>query len=170
MQAAVLPQADSLRWLGVVVGEGQERRPCFGDSSAADWEPSERTSVSLRRGGRRGGADPEPAIVYVCHQNFSHVNAGRPSVDSHPAPPVTENASVGPRDNPSGPAPRFFFVFFDGSVLKARWLLTRTPVRPLAAELPLWQIDICNLREAVTQHPPDGERGGGTQSIQHGLF
>lgn len=43
-------------------------------------------------------------------------------------------------------------------------------MRPLAAELPLWQIDICNLREAVTQHPPDGERGGGTQSIQHGLF
>lgn len=38
------------------------------------------------------------------------------------------------------------------------------------AELPLWQIDICNLKEAVTQRPPDGERGGGTQSIQHGLF
>lgn len=43
-------------------------------------------------------------------------------------------------------------------------------MRPLAAELPLWQIDICNLREAVTQRPPDGERGGGTQSIKHGLF
>lgn len=24
-------------------------------------------------------------------------------------------------------------------------------MRPLAAELPLWQIDICNLKEAVTQ-------------------
>lgn len=43
-------------------------------------------------------------------------------------------------------------------------------MRPLAAELPLWQIDICNLREAVTQRPPDGEHGGGTQSIKHGLF
>lgn len=43
-------------------------------------------------------------------------------------------------------------------------------MRPLAAELPLWQIDICNLREAVTQHPPDGECRGGTQSIKHGLF
>lgn len=45
-----------------------------------------------------------------------------------------------------------------------------TPMRPLAAELPLWQIDICNLREAVTQHPPDGESRRGTQSIKHGLF
>lgn len=44
--------------------------------------------------------------------------------------------------------------FFDGFVLKAT--LTQTLMRPLAAELPLWQIDICNLREAVTQHPPDG--------------
>lgn len=43
-------------------------------------------------------------------------------------------------------------------------------MRPLAAEHPLWQIDICNLREAVTQHPPDGECRGGTQSIKHGLF
>lgn len=43
-------------------------------------------------------------------------------------------------------------------------------MRPPAAELPLWQIDICNLREAVTQHPPDGECSGGTQSIKHGLF
>lgn len=43
-------------------------------------------------------------------------------------------------------------------------------MRPLAAELPLWQIDICNLREAVTQHPPDGESRRGTQSIKHGLF
>lgn len=43
-------------------------------------------------------------------------------------------------------------------------------MRPLAAELPLWQIDICNLREAVTQHPPDGECRRGTQSIKHGLF
>lgn len=43
-------------------------------------------------------------------------------------------------------------------------------MRPLAAELPLWQIDICNLREAVTQHPPDGECRGGMQSIKHGLF
>lgn len=48
--------------------------------------------------------------------------------------------------------------------------MTRTPTRPLAAEHPLWQIDICNLREAVTQHPPDGECRGGTQSIKHGLF
>lgn len=38
-------------------------------------------------------------------------------------------------------------------------------MRPLAAKLPLWQIDICNLGEAVTQHSPDGEGCGGTRSI-----
>lgn len=43
-------------------------------------------------------------------------------------------------------------------------------MRPPAAELPLWQIDICNFKEAVTQRPPDGERSGDTASIKHGLF
>ena len=34
----------------------------------------------------------------------------------------------------------------------------------------LWQIDICYLREAVTQHPADGECHRGAQLIKYGLF
>jgi hypothetical protein len=43
-------------------------------------------------------------------------------------------------------------------------------VRSLPALLLLWQIDICNLEEAVTQQPPDGNCQGGAQSIKYGLF
>lgn len=60
----------------------------------ADWEPSERTSVSSLEGAEQHGSDPEPAVVYVCHQNFFRMLTADDLLEvSHPTPPADRKAT-----------------------------------------------------------------------------